>query len=255
MKPIEYNGQYYDPVTKQLMINGNTIRALLIDGDDTFIQFSENFTASLVYARSLVKRKKWKKFIMPIVWSLDGATLGIKDAGATSATEFKLKLFLVMEALLLLTSPTKFLNDYFGRYYELEFEKTEEDGKGGVITASEVIAELSKRYKIIVASNNSQNGQFFLDRGIPKEAIYVPHARGNAKKPKLYLKILEDYGYKECECAAVGDSMRDDIIGAKAVGLYTVLFGHVSDEKIAWSNPDYHCKSLIAILEILVPDI
>lgn len=87
----------------------------------------------------------------------------------------------------------------------------------------DLFAELSSDFKIIILSNSGKN------RLRPfKEKLNVDVAY-NSHKPlkKKYKKILEIYGYKPGEVAAVGDQLMTDVFGGNRMGLTTILVNSI----------------------------
>ena len=88
-----------------------------------------------------------------------------------------------------------------------------------------VLNELMKKYQVFIGSNTDNN---VLDSVMTKNSITVHkvYTSENMKcyKPdsEFFTKILEDSGLLKNEVLFVGDSITDDILGPKAMGIKTV---------------------------------
>lgn len=93
----------------------------------------------------------------------------------------------------------------------------------------ELFLYLERDFKVIIVSNSNQK------RLIPfKEGLNVDVA-ASARKPsrKKYLKIMDLYGFKKHEIAAIGDQLLTDIFGANRIGITSILVNQVGEyEKI-----------------------
>lgn len=93
----------------------------------------------------------------------------------------------------------------------------------------ELFLYLERDFKVIIVSNSNQK------RLIPfKEGLNVDVA-ASARKPsrKKYLKIMDLYGFKKHEIAAIGDQLLTDIFGANRIGITSILVNQIGEyEKI-----------------------
>lgn len=74
-------------------------------------------------------------------------------------------------------------------------------------------------FKIIILSNSGKI------RLTPFKNILEVDCGASARKPskKKYQKILNDYKYKECDVAVIGDQIVTDVFGGNRMGIYTIL--------------------------------
>lgn len=129
-------------------------------------------------------------------------------------------------------------------YFEC-FPQTEKRG------AREVLRELSGRYKLAAVSNSmSLAPRRFLEKANFAryfEVIAVSGEIGYRKPhPKIFEYTLEKLGVRPNEAVHVGDSIEEDVSGAKNVGMRTVL---ISDKKVekARIGPDLIVNSIFSI--------
>ena len=92
--------------------------------------------------------------------------------------------------------------------------------------AKQVIEELRKEYKVFIGSNTDNDvlASVMEKNGISVDKVYTSENL-RCYKPgwEFFSKILADNGLKPEEVLFVGDSVSDDILGPKALGIKTVL--------------------------------
>ncbi len=83
-------------------------------------------------------------------------------------------------------------------------------------------------FKVIIFSNNSRK------RLEPfKEELEVDCSDKSFKPLRWkYLKIIKEFGYKECEIACIGDQFLTDILGGNIMGIKTILVNPISKKDI-----------------------
>ncbi len=89
----------------------------------------------------------------------------------------------------------------------------------------ELFLYLERDFKVIIVSNSNQK------RLIPfKEGLNVDVA-ASSRKPsrKKYLKIMDIYGFKKHEIAAIGDQLLTDILGANRIGITSILVNQIGE--------------------------
>lgn len=89
----------------------------------------------------------------------------------------------------------------------------------------ELFLYLERDFKVIIVSNSNQK------RLIPfKEGLNVDVA-ASSRKPsrKKYLKIIDIYGFKKHEIAAIGDQLLTDILGANRIGITSILVNQIGE--------------------------
>jgi len=116
----------------------------------------------------------------------------------------------------------------------------------------EVIAELRKKYKVFIGSNTDNDA---LDAVMKKNKVSVDkvytseNLRCYKPNPEFFRKILEENGLKPDNVLFVGDSISDDILGPKALGIKTVL---IDREGIGiGAGQDHTIGNLCELLKIL----
>jgi putative hydrolase of the HAD superfamily len=74
-------------------------------------------------------------------------------------------------------------------------------------------------------SNSSRNlEEFVAHHGLDADAVLTSHAHGKTKPHEaIFLALLALLGAEPAEAAMVGDTVHDDIEGARAVGMSAVL--------------------------------
>ena len=88
-----------------------------------------------------------------------------------------------------------------------------------------VLDELMEKYQVFIGSNTDND---VLESVMQKNRIQVHkvYTSENLKcyKPsdQFYRQILDDNGLKPCDVLFVGDSVTDDVLGPKAIGIKTV---------------------------------
>jgi putative hydrolase of the HAD superfamily len=89
-----------------------------------------------------------------------------------------------------------------------------------------VLADLRRRgLKIGLLSNSSRNlGEFVLHHGLVADAVLTSHAHGKTKPHEsIFRALLALLEVEPGHAAMVGDTLHEDIEGARAVGMHAVL--------------------------------
>ena len=137
-------------------------------------------------------------------------------------------------------------------------EKVVECYEGSIVDSStfqedctfEVFTELAKEYKLILATNGMVKIQ---GKRIEKLKPYVykqyiSEAMGVIKLTKEYYEyILNDLRCTPEECLMIGDSITNDIIGAKGVGMDVCYYNQKHKEM----RPDIVCDYVIDSIDKL----
>ena len=89
----------------------------------------------------------------------------------------------------------------------------------------ELFTVLEKDFKVIIISNSGKKRLIPFKEGLNVDVAFSSH------KPfkKKYLKIMELYGYKYHEMAAIGDQLLTDILGANRIGITSILINPIGD--------------------------
>ena len=124
--------------------------------------------------------------------------------------------------------PSQEILDEIRKLYRLSFPQTVKEG------VREVLEELKGRYRLAVISNSmSLLPKYFLEEhGLMHyfEVVVISGAVGYRKPhPRIFRHTLERLGVPAWQVVHVGNSVKEDIAGAKAVGMHAIL---VRDEAI-----------------------
>jgi len=118
---------------------------------------------------------------------------------------------------------------------------------------TEVIAELRNKYKVYIGSNTDND---VLDAVMKKNEVKVDkiytseNLRCYKPNPTFFRKILEEHELKPENVIFVGDSVSDDILGPKALGIKTVLIDR--EKSGVCAGQDYTIDNLRELINILV---
>jgi len=120
--------------------------------------------------------------------------------------------------------------------------------------AVEVIAKLSKKYKLHILTNGFSEVQFIKveNSGLApyiSTIITSEMARAQKPDPKIFQYTLEKAGAKKEETLMIGDDLEADILGAKNVGLDQIYVNF--EKKPHTEKPLHEVNSLLEILKIL----
>lgn len=87
----------------------------------------------------------------------------------------------------------------------------------------DLFARLNSDFKLIILSNSGKN------RLRPFKQILNVDVAYSSKKPLKgkYKKILEIYGYKKEEIAAIGDQLMTDVYGANRMGMTSIFVNRI----------------------------
>ncbi len=119
---------------------------------------------------------------------------------------------------------------------------------------TKVLQTLHGRYKLAVISNAmSQLPRLALEKAdLTKffHLIVISRDLGIRKPdPKIFEYVLEKLGVKPEETIHVGDSMEQDVVGAKAAGIKTVWIKNREEPVI--EEPDYTIRSITELPKII----
>lgn len=118
--------------------------------------------------------------------------------------------------------------------------------------AGQVIEELRKDYKVFIGSNTDNDvlEAVMVGNSITVDKVYTSEdLRCYKPDPEFFGKILRENGLKAEEVMFVGDSVSDDIIGPKALGIKTVLVDR--KKTMGDRGQDYTVSDLRQLYEIL----
>ena len=125
--------------------------------------------------------------------------------------------------------------------------------------AEKVIRSLHGKYKLGIVTNGSPEIQMYkLDSlNILKYLeckIYSEGVGASKPDPEIFLAATNKLDIAPARCLFVGNSYRDDVIGAKNVGMYTCWFNrHKEPVPTKETHHDYKISTLDELLDILAP--
>ena len=118
-----------------------------------------------------------------------------------------------------------------------------------------VYTKLSQRYKLVLATNGIERVQKerLFDFLPYTYKLYISEAIGLIKPTEdFYNYIMNDLKCKVDECLMIGDSITNDIIGAKSIGMdvcYYNVKGKIKPENL---TVDYEVNSINDLVQILL---
>ena len=118
---------------------------------------------------------------------------------------------------------------------------------------AEVISELRKKYGVFIGSNTDNDvlAAVMAKNEISVDKVYTSENLGCYKpNPEFFIKILEENGLKAENVMFIGDSLSDDILGPKAVGIKTVLIDREGSG--SHTEADYVIGNLRELVDILL---
>lgn len=101
------------------------------------------------------------------------------------------------------------------------------------LKAKDLLVNLKQKgFKVIIFSNSPKS------KVNEYQQLFGVDSYANAKKPfsGTFRKILNNYDYKECEVAIIGDQLLTDILGGNKIGITTILVNPLSDKDIIFSK-------------------
>ncbi len=226
----------------------NKIKALLIDIDNTLLDFQENAKKSMDLAfkkRSMTRPDGFFEIFKrnnDILWKkLENKEITLDDL---IKTRFNI---IFNDAGI----------DLDGYEFELDFRKHLFYSAEKVNGAEEFLKYLSEKYDLYAASNGLQNQQenrlelsglspYFKD-------VFTSERMGASKPSKDFFDGCFNllYGIDKTEVMLIGDSLTADISGGKDFGVLTCWFNYLNEENLLGIKPDYTIYSLDEIKKIL----
>ena len=114
------------------------------------------------------------------------------------------------------------------------------------------VEELGREYTLgLVSNGNSYAEDFGLERWMSFQVFAQDH--GGIEKPdtKLFEIAFEQSGCQPEELAHVGDSLENDVAGAKAAGARSVWLNRNGERADRRNRPDYEISTLPELMDIL----
>ena len=118
-----------------------------------------------------------------------------------------------------------------------------------------VFIKLSQKYKLVLASNGIEMVQKErLSDFLPYTyRIYVSEAIGFIKPTEdFYHSVMSDLKCKSEECLMIGDSITNDIAGAKEIGMDVCYYNPKGKRKPENISVDYEVRSINDLVQILL---
>ena len=118
----------------------------------------------------------------------------------------------------------------------------------------EVYKQLAEHYKLAVATNGIERVQKArLSEFLPyTERIYISEAIGTIKPSKAFYEyVLRDLQCDPKECLMIGDSITNDIIGAKDAGMDVCFYNPRQKSMPEGIVVDYEIRKLRQLIDIL----
>ena len=101
----------------------------------------------------------------------------------------------------------------------------------------EVVAELSRSYKLGIISDTGVSSGKYLGRLIERDhpgkfsfGLYSDELGMSKPAPGVFQKVLDINGCKADEVVHIGDLKHTDVLGAKQAGMYSVRYSGVRDD-------------------------
>ena len=125
--------------------------------------------------------------------------------------------------------------------------------------AEKVIRALHGKYKLGIVTNGSPEIQIYKLKTLKimkylECKIYSEGFGASKPDPEIFLAAANTLDIAPARCLFVGNSYRDDVIGAKNVGMYTCWFNrHEEPVPSKETHHDYQISTLDELLDILAP--
>ena len=117
-----------------------------------------------------------------------------------------------------------------------------------------VYMNLSKRYKLVLATNGIERVQKErLSDFLPyTHSLYISEKIGFIKPARdFYNYVISDLKCRSEECLMIGDSISNDMVGAKAIGMDVCYYNAKGKRKPENIFIDYEIKSILDLAQIL----
>lgn len=118
-----------------------------------------------------------------------------------------------------------------------------------------IYVKLSKSYKLVLATNGIERVQKErLSDFLPyTHRLYISEEIGFIKPTKdFYNYVMSDLKGKSEECLMIGDSITNDIAGAKAIGMDVCYYNPKGKQKPENAFVDYEVNSIHDLVQILL---
>ena len=118
-----------------------------------------------------------------------------------------------------------------------------------------VYMELAKSYSLVLATNGMESIQRpRISEFIPfTHKAYISESIGHIKPTSaFYVSMIQDLRCEISECLMIGDSMTNDIIGAKEIGMDVCFYNPKRKARKEEIPVDYEIHGIAELLEILL---
>ena len=225
------------------------IKAILIDIDDTLLDFEKNAYCALERAFSY-QNVPFKPEYFDVFIKINTSLWEMIERKEITKEQLKEIRFLkVFESLNVTVA---------------DYRKVEEDFRSELFNfaipvdgAVNLLKYLASKYKIYAASNAMHNQQLARLKKAGMDGfvsdVFISENIGHYKPTKGFFDVCFEYmgGVDRSETAIIGDSLSADIKGGKEYGLTTIWFNSKNKIKDADSGVDYEVNSLEEIKNIL----
>lgn len=227
------------------------INILLIDADDTLLDFEKNELNALNRTIEYARYPDGESFIQTYmeinnrVWK--DLEQGKIESDAINPTRFALLHRELSKEIALACSPEE-----LGEYY------LDQLCQGGYLLegAREILEYLSGKYTLVLATNGLARVQRARVRKAGIEQFFERHAISqelgyHKPDPRFFELALEGFDYSKEQVIMIGDSLFSDMAGADAFGIKSIWYNprEILNDRVA--SPDYEVSHLKEIKEIL----
>ena len=221
------------------------IRAVLLDVDDTLLDFNRCAESSMLLAAEEFAFTLPKDAFPTFTKVNNALWKEIEQSTLTLEGLYRLRWNRVFERL--------GIHGIDGEDFERSFIGHIAHSAETVDGAKELIAYLAKKYRVFIATNAPEDQQIerLTKAGLYEdaEALFASEAIGHAKPQKeFFLACMARIGeIAPHEVAMIGDSLTADIIGAHEMGHLTIWYDH---RRCGIEKPDYADHKVRSLYEI-----
>ncbi len=224
------------------------IKAILIDIDDTLLDFEKNaylaLDASFSFQDTKFKEEYFDTFlkINTSLWDK------IEKKLITKEELKKVRFVQILNALKIDKDPYKMEEDFRSQLFNFAIP---------VEGAKETLEYLASKYKVFAASNAMHNQQLarLQKAGMDKYItdLFISEEIGFYKPTKGFFDACfkQMGGIKPSETVIIGDSIGADITGGKEYGLTTIWFNNKNKIRFNDDGVDYEVRNLIDVKNLL----
>ena len=124
--------------------------------------------------------------------------------------------------------------------------------------AENMLKDLSKNYTMVIATNAGQSDTDAMIKALKRvnadtyfNYYFSSKDLGYEKPDELFFEtIINNIGVKAAECVMIGNIYEKDIVGAKDIGMHTILFNE-NKVKDIYQKADFIVNSMYDIISIV----